>query len=58
MDLDQPLTPVESWDELHARARALLHGETHPLANAANLAARHGIQLRGCGQWCGPPFWP
>ncbi len=39
MDLDKPLTPVESWDELHARARALMHGETHPLANAANLAA-------------------
>ncbi len=39
MDLDQPLTPVESWDELHDRARALLHGETHPIANAANLSA-------------------
>ncbi|MBY6204707.1 GAF domain-containing protein [Halomonas denitrificans] len=39
MNLDQPLTPVESWDELLDRARALLHGETHSLANAANLSA-------------------
>ena len=39
MNLEQPLTPVEHWDELLERARALLHGETHPTANAANLSA-------------------
>lgn len=39
MNLDQPLTPVEDWDELLDRARALLHGEAHPIANAANLAS-------------------
>lgn len=39
MNLEQPLTPVENWDELLDRARALLHGEAHPTANAANLSA-------------------
>ena len=39
MNLEQPLTPVEHWDELLDRARALLDGETHPTANAANLSA-------------------
>nr|WP_240956254.1 GAF domain-containing protein [Wenzhouxiangella sp. XN79A] len=33
------MTPIEHWDELLDRARALLHGESHPIANAANLAA-------------------
>lgn len=39
MDLEQALTPVEDWDELLARARALLSGESHRIANAANLAS-------------------
>lgn len=39
MNLEQPLLPAENWDELLDRARALLHGEVHPTANAANLSA-------------------
>lgn len=39
MNLEQPLTPVEDWDELLGRARALLAGESHPMANAANLSS-------------------
>jgi len=39
MNLEHPLAPVEHWDELVDRARALLHGEAHSIANAANLSA-------------------
>lgn len=39
MNLEQPVTPVESWDELLDRARALLHGEADAIANAANLSS-------------------
>ena len=39
MNLEHPLDPVEHWDELVDRARALLHGEAHSIANAANLSA-------------------
>lgn len=46
MEFEQPLTPVEDWDELIARARALLSGETHATANAANLSSLifHSLQ--------------
>lgn len=39
MTTAQPSSPVDSWDTLLQQARALLTGETHPIANAANLSA-------------------
>lgn len=37
--VDVNATDFESWDTLAEQARALLAGEHHPIANAANLAA-------------------
>lgn len=52
MNLEQPLTPVEHWDELLDRARALLHGESNPIANAANLSALIFCSLKDLN-WAG-----
>lgn len=52
MNLEQPLTPVEHWDELLDRARALLHGESNRTANAANLSALIFCSLKDLN-WAG-----
>jgi GAF domain-containing protein len=52
VNLEQPLTPVEHWDELLDRARALLHGESDPIANAANLSALIFCSLKDLN-WAG-----
>jgi L-methionine (R)-S-oxide reductase len=52
LNLEQPLTPVEHWDELLDRARALIYGERNAVANAANLSALIFGSLRDLN-WAG-----